>query len=64
MRKKRNLIYTGITRAKQLAVLAGAKQAIAMAVKNSTPRQRHTRLALRLREWCGGQANRRISNKE
>jgi exodeoxyribonuclease V alpha subunit len=49
---QRNLIYTGITRAKQLVVLVGTKQAIAMAVKNSTPRQRHTRLALRLREMA------------
>lgn len=41
---QRNLIYTGIIRSKQAI-------AIAMAVRNSTPHQRHTRLALRLREW-------------
>lgn len=50
---QRNLIYTGITRAKQLAVLVGTRQAMAMAVKNNTPHRRHTRLAHRLREMDG-----------
>jgi exodeoxyribonuclease V alpha subunit len=45
---QRNLIYTGITRAKQLVVLVGTRQAMAMAVQNDTPHHRHTRLAQRL----------------
>jgi len=45
---QRNLIYTGITRAKRLVVLVGTQQALAMAVKNNTPHQRHTCLAQRL----------------
>jgi exodeoxyribonuclease V alpha subunit len=50
---QRNLIYTGITRAKQLVVLVGTRQAMAMAVKNNTPHQRHTQLAHRLQEMDG-----------
>lgn len=50
---QRNLIYTGITRAKQLVVLVGTRQAMAMAVKNNKPHQRHTRLVHRLREMDG-----------
>lgn len=45
---QRNLIYTGITRAKQLVVLVGTKNAMAMAIKNNTPHKRYTRLAHRL----------------
>jgi exodeoxyribonuclease V alpha subunit len=45
---QRNLIYTGVTRAKRLAVLVGTKKAMAMAVKNNSPQQRFTRLARRL----------------
>ncbi len=45
---QRNLIYTAITRAKQLVVMVGTKQAMAMAIKNNKPHQRHTRLAQRL----------------
>ncbi len=45
---QRNLIYTGITRAKKLVVLVGTRRALAMAVKNNAPHKRHTRLACRL----------------
>jgi len=45
---QRNLIYTGITRAKKLVVLVGTRRALAMAVKNNAPHKRHTRLAHRL----------------
>ena len=45
---QRNLIYTGITRAKQLVVLVGTKRALVMAVKNNAPQKRNTRLAARL----------------
>ncbi len=45
---QRNLIYTGITRAKKLVVLVGTRRALAMAVRNNAPHMRHTRLAHRL----------------
>jgi len=45
---QRNLLYTAITRAKELVVLVGSKRAIAMAVKNNRVQQRHTALAARL----------------
>jgi exodeoxyribonuclease V alpha subunit len=40
----RNLIYTGLTRAKKLAVLVGTRKALAMAVKNQDTTQRQTYL--------------------
>jgi exodeoxyribonuclease V alpha subunit len=40
----RNLIYTGLTRAKKLAVLVGTRKALAMAVKNQDTIQRQTYL--------------------
>ena len=40
----RNLIYTGLTRAKNLAVLVGTRKALAMAVKNQDTSQRQTLL--------------------
>lgn len=46
---QRNLIYTGITRAKKLVVLVGQKRALAMAVRNATIMKRNSRLAHRLR---------------
>jgi exodeoxyribonuclease V alpha subunit len=44
---QRNLVYTGLTRGKQLVVLVGQKKALAMAVKNHLSRKRYTKLA----EW-------------
>lgn len=41
---QRNLLYTGITRGKQLVVLVGQKKAIAMAVRNSRGRRRWSKL--------------------
>jgi exodeoxyribonuclease V alpha subunit len=40
----RNLIYTGLTRAKKLAVLVGTRKALAMAIKNQDTSQRQTYL--------------------
>ena len=45
----RNLVYTGLTRAKQLAILVGPIKAIGMAVKRVMDRQRYTALAERLK---------------
>lgn len=41
----RNLIYTGLTRAKKLAVFVGTRQALAMAVRNVDIAKRQTALA-------------------
>ena len=45
---QRNLLYTGITRAKKLVVLVGSRRALAMAVKNNQPSQRYSGLKDRL----------------
>ncbi len=45
---QRNLLYTGVTRAKQLVVLVGTPKAIAIAVRNDKVAQRNSRLAQRL----------------
>lgn len=47
---QRNLLYTGITRAKKLVVLVGSKKALYIALKNDKPRQRYSRLKERLRQ--------------
>ncbi|MEN9934017.1 MAG: hypothetical protein RLZZ387_596 [Chloroflexota bacterium] len=47
---QRNLVYTGVTRAKQLVVLAGDRRALAMAVKNNRVAHRYTALSWRLSE--------------
>jgi exodeoxyribonuclease V alpha subunit len=44
----RNLVYTGLTRAKKLAIVIGSQKAIAIAVKQRNERQRYTRLKERL----------------
>ncbi|HUT62660.1 MAG TPA: ATP-binding domain-containing protein, partial [Anaerolineae bacterium] len=47
---KRNLIYTAVTRARELAVLIGDMKALAIAVKNDQIRERFTSLEERLKE--------------
>lgn len=44
----RNLLYTGLTRAQQLAVLVGNRQAVQLAINNNDVAQRYTRLQQRL----------------
>lgn len=51
---QRNLIYTGITRAKKVLVLAGTKKALACAVRNVTVTKRNTMLRQRLLQALGG----------
>jgi len=46
---QRNLIYTGITRARKLVVMIGTKKALAIAIQNNKPQMRFTRLSERLR---------------
>ncbi len=47
---QRNLLYTAVTRAKQLCILVGNKRAIAIAVKNDQVARRYSGLELRLRD--------------
>ena len=47
---QRNLIYTGITRAKKILVLAGTKKALGYAVRNVTVTRRNTMLKERLQK--------------
>ncbi len=49
---QRNLVYTGVTRGRKLVILVGSKRALAMAVRNNKPRERHTGLRERLRGDC------------
>ena len=48
MMLQRNLLYTGVTRAKKLVVLAGSRRALAAAVRTGGAGRRHTALAHRL----------------
>ena len=45
----RNLIYTGLTRAKKLAIVVGTTKAIGLAVRQVKDQQRYTYLQERLR---------------
>ncbi|TME13287.1 MAG: hypothetical protein E6I80_02315 [Chloroflexi bacterium] len=45
----RNLLYTGLTRAKERAILAGPTKAIGFAVRRVLDRQRYTTLAEHLK---------------
>jgi exodeoxyribonuclease V alpha subunit len=45
---QRNLLYTAVTRAKQLVVLAGSRKALAIAVRTAGTGRRHTGLTHRL----------------
>jgi exodeoxyribonuclease V alpha subunit len=46
---QRNLLYTAVTRAKELVVLVGTRRAIGIAVRNNKIAERHTALDTRLR---------------
>ncbi|MCX7822289.1 MAG: ATP-dependent RecD-like DNA helicase [Syntrophobacterales bacterium] len=48
---RRNLIYTAITRGKQLVVIIGTPKALAMAVKNSSMEERFSLFKERLRRY-------------
>ena len=50
---QRNLVYTGITRAKKILVIVGTKKALALAVKNVTVTERNTRLKEYLKKLIG-----------
>ncbi len=50
---QRNLIYTGITRAKKILVIVGVKKALSYAIRNVTVKKRNTMLRERIRKVCG-----------
>ncbi|MCF8056346.1 MAG: AAA family ATPase [Desulfocapsa sp.] len=50
----RNLIYTGLTRAKKLAVFVGTRQALGMAIRNIDTARRQTALPILLQELQRG----------
>jgi len=47
---QRNLLYTAITRAKQLCVIIGTEKAVSIAVRNNEAFHRYSRLSRRIRE--------------
>lgn len=47
----RNLLYTGVSRAKKLCVLVGEEKAIRTAIDNPAPTVRNSNFKLRLREY-------------
>jgi exodeoxyribonuclease V alpha subunit len=47
---QRNLIYTGITRAKRLLVVVGQKKALGLAVRNDQSRKRYSGLLSSLKQ--------------
>lgn len=59
MMLQRNLLYTGVTRARELAVVVGAERAIARAVKHNPSSARQTLLGQLLREGSQPGAQRR-----
>lgn len=52
---QRNLVYTGITRARSKVYIVGSIDAYAMAIKNNEQQIRRTHLQTRLRKVCGHQ---------
>jgi exodeoxyribonuclease V alpha subunit len=52
MMLSRNLIYTGLTRAKELAIIVGSKKAIGMAVRSVNQKERYTQLRERLAQMA------------
>ncbi len=45
---QRNLLYTGVTRAKKILVLVGERKAVRLAIRNNRAVDRNTLLACRL----------------
>jgi exodeoxyribonuclease V alpha subunit len=46
-----SLIYTAVTRGKQLVIVVGSKKALAMAIRNDKTQKRYTRPCGRLRQY-------------
>lgn len=47
----RNLLYTGITRAKKLLIILGSEKVIEFMIKNVDSRKRNTGLEFKMRQW-------------
>lgn len=58
---QRNLIYTGITRAKKICVLIGSRKALAFAIRNMAVLKRNTRLKERLNPQMPEQNGRSVA---
>ena len=56
---QRNLLYTGMTRAKKLMILIGSRKAVSMTVRNFVREPRHTLLPERLKEAFRAKTQRR-----
>ena len=52
----RNLFYTGLTRARKLAIIVGESKAIGLAVRQVSDRHRYTYLAKRLAKLADPQS--------
>jgi exodeoxyribonuclease V alpha subunit len=52
---QRNLLYTALTRGKQMVVIVGSAKALEVAFRNDRPRQRRSLLAQRLNPVLGWQ---------
>jgi exodeoxyribonuclease V alpha subunit len=50
---ERNLLYTGVTRGKQLVVIVAQSKALGVAVRTQRSQKRLTNLAARLRQEAG-----------
>ncbi|HTL59660.1 MAG TPA: ATP-dependent RecD-like DNA helicase [Candidatus Limnocylindrales bacterium] len=57
---QRNLVYTAVTRGKQLVVLVGQSKALAMAVRNHQMRARFSGLLMRLQAAAGEKTGAKI----
>lgn len=51
---QRNLLYTGVTRAKKICVMVGEKKAVDLAIRNRKTTERNTKLAERLSAYAAG----------
>lgn len=58
---QRNLVYTAITRAKDLVVMVGTKKALSIAIKNNAVATRNTTLIERLRGKAEGRDERQAA---
>ena len=47
----RNLLYTGMTRAKKLLIIIGNKNIIDFMINNSDNKKRNTGLAFKISQW-------------
>jgi len=61
---QRNLLYTAVTRGRRLVVIVGSRRALGRAVRNATVRERHSRLAERLRQSNGEPAMAQAQEKD